>query len=205
MPAASAASREIRNVRSKGSVTRDCAAHDAPPDRRVPPRGRARRRGCAPRDGTHDRRHAAPGDGQDLFAGQIARGGRVRGSVRRRPRARNCGLAGPRKPARSCRRSPTGRPVEIAWTPDGTRVAFLIDGSEMAIYDAQTAKPAGTVRLLTTEAALTRARTGYHVFGERPGGDVRRLPAHAFGLPRGSGRECRSEASSGLGAQELSS
>ncbi len=49
---------------------------------------------------------------------------------------------------------------EIAWTPDGTRVAFLIDGSEMAIYDAQTARPAATVRLLTTEAALTRAARG---------------------------------------------
>ncbi len=49
---------------------------------------------------------------------------------------------------------------EIAWTPDGTRVAFLIDGSEMAIYDVQSSKLAGTVRLLTTEATLTRAARG---------------------------------------------
>ena len=49
---------------------------------------------------------------------------------------------------------------EIAWTPDGSRVAFLIDGSEMPIYDAQTTKLAGTVRLLTTEAAQTRLARG---------------------------------------------
>lgn len=49
---------------------------------------------------------------------------------------------------------------EIAWTPDGKRVAFVIDGSEMAVYDVQTAKLAGTVRLLTSEAALTRIARG---------------------------------------------
>jgi Tol biopolymer transport system component len=49
---------------------------------------------------------------------------------------------------------------EIAWTPDGTRVAFVIDGSEMAVYDVQTAKLAGIVRLLTSEAALTRIARG---------------------------------------------
>jgi hypothetical protein len=49
---------------------------------------------------------------------------------------------------------------EIAWTPDGTRVAFLIDGSEIAIYDAQSAKLAGTVRLMTAEAAQTRVARG---------------------------------------------
>jgi hypothetical protein len=49
---------------------------------------------------------------------------------------------------------------EIAWTPDGSRVAFVIDGSEMAIYDAQTATLSGTVRLLTSEATLTRTARG---------------------------------------------
>jgi uncharacterized low-complexity protein len=49
---------------------------------------------------------------------------------------------------------------EIVWTPDGNRVAFLIDGSEMSIYDAQTAKLAGTVRLLTAEALETRMARG---------------------------------------------
>jgi hypothetical protein len=49
---------------------------------------------------------------------------------------------------------------EIAWTRDGTRVAFVIDGSEMAVYDVQTAKLAGIVRLLTSEAALTRIARG---------------------------------------------
>jgi hypothetical protein len=49
---------------------------------------------------------------------------------------------------------------EIAWTPDGSRVAFIIDGSEMTIYDAQTLKLAGMVRLLTAEAAQTRLARG---------------------------------------------
>jgi Tol biopolymer transport system component len=50
--------------------------------------------------------------------------------------------------------------AEIVWTPDGTRVAFVLDGSEMTIYDAQTAKLAGTVRLLTAEATQTRFARG---------------------------------------------
>jgi hypothetical protein len=50
--------------------------------------------------------------------------------------------------------------AEIVWTPDGTRVAFVIDGSEMSIYDARTSKLAGTVRLLTSEAAQTRLARG---------------------------------------------
>jgi hypothetical protein len=49
---------------------------------------------------------------------------------------------------------------EITWTPDGKRVAFLIDGSEITIYDAQSAKLAGTVRLLTAEALQTRMARG---------------------------------------------
>ena len=39
-------------------------------------------------------------------------------------------------------------------------MAFVLDGSEMAIYDAQTAKLAGTVRLLTSEATVTRVARG---------------------------------------------
>ena len=50
--------------------------------------------------------------------------------------------------------------AEIVWTPDGKRVAFVIDGSEMSIYDAQSGKLAGTVRLLTNEAAQTRLARG---------------------------------------------
>ena len=53
---------------------------------------------------------------------------------------------------------------EIVWTPDGFRVAFVVDGSEMGIYDAQAStsgpKLAGTVRLLTAEAAQTRLARG---------------------------------------------
>ena len=50
--------------------------------------------------------------------------------------------------------------AEVVWTPDGKRVAFVIDGSEMSIYDAQSGKLAGTVRLLTNEAAQTRLARG---------------------------------------------
>lgn len=53
---------------------------------------------------------------------------------------------------------------EIVWTPDGSRVAFVIDGSEMSIYAPQLStsgpKLAGTVRLLTAEAAQTRLARG---------------------------------------------
>ena len=49
---------------------------------------------------------------------------------------------------------------EIAWTQDGTRVAFVIDASEMSIYDARISKLAGTVRLLTAEALETRLARG---------------------------------------------
>jgi hypothetical protein len=55
----------------------------------------------------------------------------------------------------------TNRSVaEIVWTPDGRRVGFVIDGSALSIYAAQTAKLAGTVRLLTSEAAQTRFARG---------------------------------------------
>jgi Tol biopolymer transport system component len=37
---------------------------------------------------------------------------------------------------------------EIAWTRDGKRVAFLIDGYQLRFYDAETSMPAGQVRLL---------------------------------------------------------
>jgi len=50
--------------------------------------------------------------------------------------------------------------TEVVWTPDGSRVAFLVDGSEMMIYDARTLKLAGMVRLMTAEAAQTRLARG---------------------------------------------
>jgi hypothetical protein len=36
---------------------------------------------------------------------------------------------------------------EIAWTNDGKRVAFLINGRQLRIYEAETRKPAGKVNL----------------------------------------------------------
>jgi hypothetical protein len=40
---------------------------------------------------------------------------------------------------------------EIAWTPDGTRVAFLIDGHQLHVYDGETLIPAGVVKLVEAE------------------------------------------------------
>jgi hypothetical protein len=49
---------------------------------------------------------------------------------------------------------------EIVWTPDGTRVGFVVDASHVMLFDAGTAKLAGTVRLLSDEAARTRLARG---------------------------------------------
>jgi hypothetical protein len=49
---------------------------------------------------------------------------------------------------------------EIVWTPDGKRVGFVLDGAELSLYDAAARKLAGTVRLLTSEAARTRLARG---------------------------------------------
>jgi hypothetical protein len=42
---------------------------------------------------------------------------------------------------------------EIAWTKDGRRVAFLINGRQLRIYDADTRRPAGKVNLFADEPA----------------------------------------------------
>lgn len=42
---------------------------------------------------------------------------------------------------------------EIAWTKDGRRVAFLINGRQLRIYDAGTRQPAGKVNLFVDEPA----------------------------------------------------
>jgi hypothetical protein len=50
---------------------------------------------------------------------------------------------------------------EIAWTRDGQRVAFLINGRQLRIYDAQTRKPAGKVNLFgDDDAAADRIARG---------------------------------------------
>lgn len=52
---------------------------------------------------------------------------------------------------------------EIAWTTDGRRVAFLINGRQLRIYDAETLKPAGKVNLVvddgTTNNRIARGIT----------------------------------------------
>jgi len=40
---------------------------------------------------------------------------------------------------------------EIAWTRDGKRVAFLINGYQLHVYDGQTLAPAGVVKLVEPE------------------------------------------------------
>jgi len=41
--------------------------------------------------------------------------------------------------------------TEIAWTPDGARVAFVVNGYQLRMYDAATLVPAGQLRLLEPE------------------------------------------------------
>ena len=42
----------------------------------------------------------------------------------------------------------TERADEIAWTADGRRVAFLVNGHQLRIYDAETRAPAGLLDLV---------------------------------------------------------
>jgi hypothetical protein len=49
---------------------------------------------------------------------------------------------------------------EIVWTPDGKRIGFLMTGQQLVLYDAQTLKHLGNVRLLTQAAAATRRARG---------------------------------------------
>ncbi len=44
---------------------------------------------------------------------------------------------------------------EIAWSPDGARVAFLIDGYQLRMYDAATGTPAGQFSLVTADSHPT--------------------------------------------------
>jgi hypothetical protein len=44
---------------------------------------------------------------------------------------------------------------EIAWTPDGGRVAFLVNGHELRLYDARTLAPAGLVGLVPADGPPT--------------------------------------------------
>jgi hypothetical protein len=41
---------------------------------------------------------------------------------------------------------------EIAWTGDGTRVAFLVDGYQLRMYTGATATPAGQITLIIPDA-----------------------------------------------------
>ena len=51
----------------------------------------------------------------------------------------------------------TGRCHEIAWIRDGSRVAFLIDGTQLHFYDPSARAPAGRLTLLASEAAPSRS------------------------------------------------
>ena len=50
---------------------------------------------------------------------------------------------------------------EIAWTRDGQRVAFLVNGRQLRIYEAETRKPAGKVNIFDEgEASAGRIARG---------------------------------------------
>jgi hypothetical protein len=44
---------------------------------------------------------------------------------------------------------------EIAWTNDGTRVAFLVDGYQLRLYTGASAVPAGQITLIVPDAQPT--------------------------------------------------
>ncbi len=44
---------------------------------------------------------------------------------------------------------------EIVWSPDGTRVAFLIDGYQLRMYDATSGTPAGQFSLVQADSFPT--------------------------------------------------
>jgi hypothetical protein len=47
----------------------------------------------------------------------------------------------------------TDRCDEIVWTKDGSRVAFLIDGTQLQFYDPASLAPAGQITLVQPQAA----------------------------------------------------
>jgi hypothetical protein len=49
----------------------------------------------------------------------------------------------------------TARVDEIAWTPDGARVGFLVDGYQLRMYDGNTLAPAGQFSLITPDGYPT--------------------------------------------------
>jgi Tol biopolymer transport system component len=51
-------------------------------------------------------------------------------------------------------------PAEVIWTPDGKRVGFVTGGAELLLYDGQSRKEVGIVRLMTAEAAQSRLARG---------------------------------------------
>lgn len=51
-------------------------------------------------------------------------------------------------------------PTEVVWTRDGNRVGFVTNGTELVLYDGQSSKEVGTVRLMTAEAAQSRIARG---------------------------------------------
>jgi hypothetical protein len=51
-------------------------------------------------------------------------------------------------------------PTEVVWTPDGKRVGFVANGSELVLYDGQSLREVGIVRLMSAEAAQSRLARG---------------------------------------------
>jgi len=55
---------------------------------------------------------------------------------------------------------PSARCDEVVWTPDRKRVGFVMRGHELRLFDPQSLKEIGVVRLLTEDAARTRRARG---------------------------------------------
>lgn len=49
---------------------------------------------------------------------------------------------------------------EIVWSPGGTRTGFLVNGSQLRLYDAATHAPAGQLDLVPAEATPARLARG---------------------------------------------
>ena len=74
--------------------------------------------------------------------------------------------------------APRERCSEIVWSPDGKRVGFVINGQQLRLYEAETHSTGGTGRSgAARQRPADQGGEGDHVFAERRGDHLRRLPA----------------------------
>ena len=87
---------------------------------------------------------------------------------------------------RRCSAGPAEQAGEIAWTPDGSRVAFIVNGYQLRLFDGRTGANLGAVvpdraRRLPVQPHRPRR----HVLGQRRRRHLRRLPARSLGVQAG--------------------